>query len=153
MCCGLSLTFPSFLLQGAEAWAGACGALARPGGAPGAPHADADRGCQKPAQPPGARGERRPVLPLEPADGSLRPGWAQAGRAVIFSCRERHLGATTQISDNTGEVGNREKTWQWTFLERLKRYKTRHLLFFFLPCIKEGVAFFPEKVCSLSDPR
>lgn len=149
MCSGLFPTFPTFLLQGAEAWAWACGALARPGGAPGAADADADWGCQKPAQPPGARGERGPVLPLEPADGSLRPGRAQAGRGVIFSCRERHLGATAQISDNTGEVGDREKTWQWTCWERLKRYKTRHPLFFFLSCVKQGVAFFLKKFAHL----
>lgn len=64
------MVYSSFL-QGDEAREGACRALARPRGAPGAPDADAHRGRQEPAQPPGARRERGPAHPLVPADGSL----------------------------------------------------------------------------------
>lgn len=59
--------------QGAEAREGACGALARPRGVPGASDADAHRGRQEPAQPPGARRERGPADPFVPADNSVRP--------------------------------------------------------------------------------
>lgn len=95
-------------LQGDEAREGAYRALARPGGAPGAPDADAHRGRQEPAQPAGARRERGHVLPFVPADGSLRPARAQAQRGLFFllwSCGERHLGAAPQILGNTGGRG------------------------------------------------
>lgn len=98
-------------LQGDEAREGAFRALARPGGAPGAPDADAHRGRQEPAQPAGARRERGHVLPFVPADGSLRPARAQAQRGLFFllwSCGERHLGAAPQILDNTGGRGQGE---------------------------------------------
>ena len=97
------------LFQGAEAREGACRALARPGGAPGAPDADAHRGCQEPAQPPGARRERGPSEPFVPADGSLRPARAQTQRGLLWCWGERHLGAARQQLDNTGVRGQGEE--------------------------------------------
>lgn len=97
--------------QGDEAREGACRALARPGGAPGTPDADAYRGCQEPAQPPGARRERGPADPFVPADGSLWPARAKAQRGLFLLLRrwgERHLGATPHVLDNTGVRGQGE---------------------------------------------
>lgn len=98
--------------QGDEARQGAHRALARPGGAPGAPDADAHRGCQEPAQPAGARRERGPADPIAPADGSQRTARVQTQWGlflILWSRGERHLGATPQILDNTG-LGDGEKT-------------------------------------------
>lgn len=143
-------------LQGAEAREGACRSLARPGGAPGAPDADAHRGRQEPAQPPGARRARGPADPFVPADGSLRPARAQAQRGLLFllwSRGERHLGAAPQRLDNRGVRGQGEDVRLMVKVlgeVRQKRYKTNPL--FFLSCIIEGVAFC-EKAHKLSDPR
>lgn len=92
---------PPTPIQRAEAGAGAHRALARPGRAPRAADADADRGRPQPAQPPGARRERRPGRPFVPADGSPRPARAQTRRGLLLRLRsggERHLGAAPQMS-------------------------------------------------------
>lgn len=132
-------------LQGDEAREGAHRALARPGGAPGAPDADAHRGRQEPAQPPGARRERGPAHPFVPADGSLRPARAQAQRGLFFLLwrrRERHLGAAPQMMLTRG-VGGQGEDWRVMVKVlgelRQKRYQTNPL--WFLSCIMEGVAF------------
>lgn len=142
-------------LQGDEAREGACRPVARPGGTPGSPDADAHRGGQEPAQPPGARRERGPDDPFIPADGSLRPARAQAQRGLFFllwSWGERHLGAAPQRLDNTGVRGQGEDMRLLVKVlgeVRQKRYKT--ILLVFLSCIIEGVAFC-ERAHKLSDP-
>lgn len=153
LCSSLSFSLLSsgLPLQGAEAREGACGALARPGGAPGAPDADAHRGCQEPAQPPGARRERGPADPLVPADGSLRPARAQTQRGLLWSWGERHLGAAPQRLDNTGVRGQGEDMQLMVkVLGDRERYK-RNPLFFYL--VSSRGELFIKKVHKLSDPR
>lgn len=122
--------------QGDEAGAGPCRPLARPGGVPGAAHADANGGRQEPTQPPGAGRERRPAEPLVYADGPVRPARAQTQRRLHRSRGERHLGAAAHRRGNTGErvvgleVGGES-------VGRQKRYKIRC---FYLSCIMEVAA-------------
>lgn len=126
---GSLLTF-NLLLQGDEAREGALRALAKPGGATGASDADAHRGCQEPAQPPGARRERGPAEPLVPADGSLRPARAQRGLLfLLWSRGERHLGAAPQRLDNTGVRGQGEdmRLMVKVFGERSDRKGTKQI--------------------------
>lgn len=121
--------------QGAEARQGARRSLARPGGASGPPDADAHRGGQEPAQPPGARRERGPTDPFDPADVSLRPARAQAQRGLLFLLwrrGERHLGAAPQRLDSTGVRGQGEDMRLMVKVLGEKRYKTQPLFFFYL---------------------
>lgn len=136
-------------LQGAEARKGAHRSLARPGGAPGPPDADAHGGRPEPAQPPGARRERGPADPFVPADGSLRPARAQAQRGLFFLLRsrgERHLGAAPQRLDSTGVRGRGEDTRLMVKVLGEKRYKTKSTVLFISH--HRGRGFFVKKCTS-----